>query len=186
VDTSDEAVFTSEELAGLEPIVALPTWREASFADTFLEARRHLREASVPGASSEAFHVASLAIFDPVSRHLRNRADATRSALAPGSRQPLGHLYARVGARMAAQPTLLEHTLGLLMMKRGAEDRHDTAEELRADALLEEVHATHREWRKAALDRWPLPSLLEENLEASARDELAFLRTFLPHSSTPG
>jgi hypothetical protein len=72
------------------------------------------------------------------------------------------------------------------MMQQGAEDQQDAMALAEAGALLEEVHTAQRAWRQAAIDRWPLHSLLEEMLEARARDELAYLHGFTgPPSSLP-
>jgi hypothetical protein len=79
---------------------------------------------------------------------------------------------------MAEESTLLERTLGLLMMQQGAEDQQDAIALAEAGALLDEVHAAQRAWRQAAVDHWPLHSLTKEVHEAAARDELAYLHAF--------
>ena len=123
--------------------------------------------------------VGHLSITDPGQRLLRKKASATRSHLFPRARERLGRVVHAVGMRLAEQPTLLEHMLGLSMMMDGAEDMQAEAEMARTDALLDEAHAAEAGWRKVAFHHWPLHSLAEEMWEASARDEMAYLRTFV-------
>ena len=183
--TDEDTPFATRELEDLEPLLALPLWRESSFLDIFLEARQHLRAAGMADAGWLALDVATLSVTDAGSRLLRRRAKATRSHLLSGARERLGRVVHGVGTRLAEQSTLIERLRGLLMMSRGAEDMQADAEMARADALLDEVNAAEAGWRRAAFHWWPLRSLTEEMLEASARDELAYLRTFAGPAVSP-
>jgi hypothetical protein len=183
--TSEEAPLNSSDLATLIALSELPTWRETSLADTFLSARQILRESGVANAGQQAFTVASLSITDRGSYLLRKRANVTRGGLARGARHSLGRILSHVGARMAENSTLLERTLGLLMMQQGAEDAEDPGVMEKVAALLDELYSAQAAWRRAAIDRWPLHSLLEEVLEAQARDEYALLRTFMAQPHAP-
>jgi hypothetical protein len=177
--TSEDAVFSGRELDALDAASELPLWREHSFEELFQRARSLLKAVGLPGASGQAFSLATLSITDRGSALLRRRAKATRSQLLPGSRYRLGRILCNVGMRMSGEATLSERMLGLLMVKRGAEDMGALDELAKADAMLDEVRAAQAAWRRAALIHWPLHSLAEEMLEASARDEMACLRTFM-------
>lgn len=177
--THEEAPFENHDLAALSTISALPAWRENALVETFLAARQIFLSAGLTHAGSWASTVAALTVADRGSLLLRKRAKATRRGLALRSRHSLGRVLSQVGARMAEESTLLERTLGLLMMQQGAEDQQDAIALAEAGTLLEEVHAAQRAWRQAAADRWPLHSLTEEVQEATARDEAAYLRGFM-------
>jgi hypothetical protein len=177
--THRETPFTTQALKELEPLLTLPVWREFRTLDLYLEARAHLRAAGLADASRHALDVVTLSVTDEGSLLLRKRAKVTRSHLLPGARERLGRVFHGVGTRLAEQSTLIERLLGLWMVSRGAEDMRADAEMMQADALLDEAHAAEASWRRAAFLRWPLRSLTEEMLEASARDELAYLRTFI-------
>ncbi|MFL5348151.1 MAG: hypothetical protein ACJ8AT_25440 [Hyalangium sp.] len=183
--SSEDAPLDIDDLTMLRTVSELPLWRETSLADTFLSARKALRESGLANAGQHAFTVASQSITDKGSYLLRKRAKATRSSLAHGARHPLGNILSNVGTRMAENSTLLERTLGLLMMQRGAEDAEDPVAMGRAAARLDEVYAAQAAWRRAAVDLWPLHSLREEMLEASARDENALQRTFMAQPHVP-
>jgi hypothetical protein len=185
--THEEAPFDNHDLTALSTISALPLWRENTLVETFLAARQAFLEAGLTNAGSWASPVAALTVADRGSLLLRKRAKATRRGLALSSRHSLGRVLSQVGARMAEESTLLERTLGLLMMQQGGEDQQDAMALAKAGALLEEVHADQRAWRQAAVDRWPLHSLIEEVQEATARDELAYLHGFTgsPRSLQP-
>ena len=183
--TSEEEPLTRADLEALDDISALSLWRETSLADTFLSARQLLRETGLPSAGRHAFTLATLSIRDPGSYLLRKRAAATRRGLAPGARHPLGHIFSNVGARMAENSSLLERTLGLLMVQQGAEDAEDPVAMQKAAALLEELYSAQAAWRRAAAGQWPLHSLMEELVEARARDENALMRTFMAHPQVP-
>lgn len=182
--THPERPFTTQELKDLEPLLALPVWRAPYHLDVYLEARKHLRAAGMADAGRQALDVVTLSVTDQGSLLLRKRAKATRSHLLRGARERLGRVIHGVGTRLAEQSTLIEHLLGLLMMSRGAEDMQADAEGAQADALLDKAYAAEAGWRRAAFLRWPLRSLTEEMLEASARDEMAYLRTFVGPSGT--
>jgi len=185
-DTHEEVPFDTQDLTRLSTLSALPSWRDNALVDTFLAARRIFLKAGLTNAGSWASTVAGLTIADRGSFLLRKRAKATRRGLALRSRHSLGRVLYQVGARIAEESTLLEQTLGLLMMQQGAEDQQDALALSEAGALLEKVHANQRAWRQAAIDRWPLHSLMEETQEATARDELAYLSGFtaaLPRGS---
>lgn len=177
--TDEDTALGSKDLEALEAVAALPTWKETSFAHTFQEARRHLKEAGAASASGRAFTVATLSVTDRGSYLLQRRAEATRAGLLPGARRRLGRILHVVGARMAEQPTLEERMSGLQLMRDGAADMKDSVEGARIAALVEEARAMLDAERKAALEQWPLPALQEELLEASARDTWAHLRAFV-------
>ena len=177
-DTSEDEAFTARELEALEAVAALPSWREGTGERTVLEARRQLKEAGVPHASRRSFALATAAALGPAHALLRERTEATRSQLRPGSRHVLGRILMGVGTRMADESLLVPRTLGLLMCRSAAEDLQDSESRARFDEASDELFAVHAEFRKAALALWPIASLLEDAYAAAARDECAFLRAF--------
>lgn len=177
-DAHPDAALDAKELEALEAISALPDWREHAFAHTFHETRRHLESVGAPYAAGQAFGVATLSVTDRGSFLLRKRAEATRSQLLPGARHRLGRILWNVGARMAEENTLVERMVGLQFMVKGARDMQDDAGRARVEAQVEEAHAILSAEHGAGLERWPLPSLQEEVLEAHVEEEWAHLRAF--------
>ncbi|WP_224248626.1 hypothetical protein [Hyalangium gracile] len=177
-----------QEMDALEPVAALGTWRNTSFRQTFLDAREHLKEAGVPTPGMGAFIVAVQSSATVGPHLLRKRAEATRSQLLPGARYRLGHLQWKVGLRVSAASTILERMVGLHLMVAGAEDMQDLDERGRVARLRDEAVAQLEAMRRVDPEKWPLPSLAEELLEAAASDELAALRAFagpLPEHASP-
>lgn len=177
-DTDPDTVLGAQDLEELEGLAMLPLWRETSLHRTFLEVRGLLKQAGVPHAGERAFSVVLLSTSDRGLHVLSQRAAATRSQLTPGARQRLGRILWHIGSRVAEQPTVPERVTGLQMMRRGAEDMQDEEKQRHVDHRMDKVHAALAALRASALERWPLPSLREEVLEESSRDELATLEGF--------
>ncbi len=177
-DTHPDAAFNARDLEALEALAALPDWREHAFAHTFQETRRQLESVGAPEAAGQALGVATLSVTDRGSHLLRKRAEATRSQLLSGARHRLGRILWGVGARMAEESTLVERMVGLQFMVKGARDMQDGAERARVEALVDEAHLILSVEHSAALERWPLPSLHEELLEARVEAEWAHFRGF--------
>jgi len=185
-DSDPDSPFGANELAELEVVAALPVWNETSFTQSFQVARRHLRDAGVPNTGGGALAVAAQSVADRGSYLLKKRAEATRSQLLPGARHRLGRVLYMVGSRVAQESTLVERMVGFDLMREGASDLEDDSERGRAAARMEEARIALAAQQKAALERWPLPSLHEEALEASARDEWAHLGAFTGPIPQPG
>ncbi len=177
-ENPEEAAFSEQELETLEAIAALPRWKDTSFSETFLEARRHLKEAGVFYPSMGAYQVALWSNTHGATYALAKRAEITRRQLLPGARHRLGHILWSIGSRLSEQPTVMEHLVGLQLMEQGAADQGQEEERERAAQLLEAAKALRNAADMAALDRWPLPSLWEEVAEARALDEWAHRREF--------
>lgn len=177
-DTDTDSVFGAEDLEALEVLSTLPVWKETSLHPTFVETRERLKQAGILHPGERAFSVVMLSTSDRGLHVLSQRAAATRSQLTPGSRQRLGRILWNIGSRVAEQPTVPERVTGLQMMMRGAEDMQDEEKQRHIGHRLDKVHAALAALRAAALERWPLPSLREEVLEESARDELGTLKAF--------
>lgn len=184
-DSNSDAVFSSEELTALEAASSLPEWKESAVLRTFLKARRQLEAAGFPNPSDGAYTVASLSVTDRGSALLQRRSEATRSGLLSGARQRLGSILFNVGARKASESSLVERMTGLQLMRDGAKDVQGDAESARVSSRVDEAYALLSAEHGAALERWPLPSLQAEVLEASARDEWAHLRDFLGPPAPP-
>lgn len=185
-DSDPDTALGATELAELEVVAALPVWNETSFTQSFQVARRHLQEAGVPNTGGGALAVATQSVADRGSYLLKKRAEATRSQLLPGARHRLGRVLYNVGSRIAEESTVVERMVGSDLMREGAGDMEDDAERRRAAAQVEEVRTALAAQHQAALERWPLPSLHEKVLEASARDEWAHLRDFAEPIPQPG
>jgi len=183
--TDGEAPFDARELEALEAIATLERWRETSFFQTFTQARQHLRTAAVPAPSARAFGIAEQTVGTGVALVLRKRAERSWDRLPWDEQRRLGRVLWRIGERMAEASSLLEHSVGTLLMEQGAERMEQACDQSQALARDETVREGLRASLKASVERWPLPSLWED-LEASrARDELRWLRAFTGHAELP-
>ncbi len=176
--TPEWTPFSQQELESLEALTSRTTWQPTggSFSRTFLKAREHLKEARHPIPGPRAFTVAEISSTRWAMLMISRRADKTRPQLLPGSRQLLGRVEWNLGAFLSQQSYLRERNYGLQFMAEGAADMGDEQEEQRLDQVLEELVAPQYATLEAAPERWPLPSLWEEVLEARARDERAYVQ----------
>jgi hypothetical protein len=166
-------------------IAALPTWKDTSFARTFLEARAHLKEVGAPHPGVSALRVARVANNTWGVLLLAQRVEVSRRYLLVGSRQRLGRLVWNLGSRLQQDSTVLVRNVGLQLMSQGAMDLGEETESARVEAVLEQAVDMLTVSDGAVLERWPLPSLWEEVAEARARDEWAHWREFAGVSSAP-
>ena len=162
----------------LEAIAALPQWKATSFWQTFLEARRHLKDAGTPYPSMGAYQVALWSNTHGATYLLAKRAEVTRKQLLPGARHRLGRILWTIGSRLSEQSTVMEHLVGLQLMEQGAADLGNEEERERVSRLSEAARTLRNASDMAAPERWPLPSLWEEVAEARARDEWTHRREF--------
>jgi hypothetical protein len=170
--------FSQQELESLEAITSRSTWQRSSplFLETFLQAREHLKEARHPSPGVSAFTVARISANRWGLLVISQRAEKTRFQLLPNSRHRLGRVVWNLGSYLSHQSALVESNFGLQFMAEGAADMGDEQEEQRLEQVLEEALDLQRASAQAAPERWPLPSLWEEVLEARARDEWAYVR----------
>lgn len=180
----DEPLDT-QELDRLEAISVLPTWKEDSFTRSFLEVRRGLKEMAVPGSWGSAFAIAERALGHRGVLLLLRRAAATRERLSEDERRGMGRMLWRIGSRLTEQSSLLEHTVGTLLMASGAGSLLHGRDQREAFAREDEMHAAVMNSLRAALDRWPLRSLAEQLLESRARSEVTWLRAFMGKGALP-
>ncbi len=183
--TEGEAPFDARELEALEAIATLKRWRESSFFQTFAEARQHLRTAGVPQATARAFGVAEQTVGTGVALLLRKRAERSWDGLGWNEQRRLGRALWHIGQRMAEASSLLEHSVGTLLMELGAERMEQACDQSQAVDRDEAVREGLRASLKAHVERWPLPSLAEDLESSRARDELRWLRAFTGHSDLP-
>ena len=183
--TEGETPLGPRELDALESISVLPTWRDDAFMRTFLEARHRLQELAVPNSRGAAFLVAERTLGHRGALLLLKRAAATREQLAEDVRRRLGRMLWRMGSRLSEQSSLLETTVGALLMASGATSMRHGGDQRAAFAREDEVHAAVMTSLRAALDRWPLHSLQEELLQSRARSEVTWLRAFAGRASLP-
>lgn len=183
--TRGEMPFAAQELKTLKAVSTLPSWRETSFSQTFLQARGLLRESALPDTDTRAFGLAEQTVGSGVALLLRMRAEASWSHLSVEEQRWLGRMLWHIGQRMAEASSLLEHSVGTLLMELGAEhmgQRCDLDQARRRDDMVREGL---RASLAANLERWPLPSLLEEMESSRARNELTWLRAFTGHAELP-
>jgi hypothetical protein len=184
-EAPEESAFSPEELERLEAIAALSRWKATSFWQTYLEARRNLKETGLVHPSRVAYQVALWSNTHGAAYLLAKRAEVTRRQLMPGARHRLGRILWNIGSRLSEQSTAMEHLVGLQLMEQGAADLGNEAERERVARLLEAAGALRSASDTAALERWPLPSLWEEVAEARARDEWAHRREFAAPLALP-
>jgi hypothetical protein len=183
--TQGEHPLQSLELEALDIISTRPHWRETSFSQTYLQARRHLEESGAPDAPPRAFGVAEQTVGTGVALLLRKRAESSWAHLSEEEQRWLGRMLWHIGQRMAESSSLQEHSVGTLLMELGAEHLGQGCDLEQARKRDEAAREGLRASLEANLERWPLPSL-QEDLEASrARDELAWLRAFTGHGDLP-
>jgi len=185
--TPEWTPFSQQELESLEALTSRTTWQPTalSFSRTFLQARARLKEARHPSPGLRAFTVAEISSTHWAMLMITRRADKTRHQFLPGSRHLLGRVEWNLGAFLSQQSSLREHNYGLQFMAEGAADMGDEQEEQRLEQVLEEALVPQYAVLEAAPERWPLPSLWEEVLEARARDELAYFREAIATTPPP-
>lgn len=183
--TERDAPLDTQEMDLLEAISVLPTWKEDSFTRPFLEARRGLKEMAVPGASGAAFAVAERTLGHRGVSLLLRRAAATGERLSEDERRGMGRMLWLIGSRLTEQSSLLEHSVGVLLMASGATSLRHGRNQREAFAREDEMHEAVMTSLRAALDRWPLRSLTEELLESRARSEVTWLRAFVGRGALP-
>ncbi|WP_257458653.1 hypothetical protein [Archangium lipolyticum] len=116
---------------------------------------------------------------------LLRRAEATRERLSEDERRWMGRMLWRMGSRLTATSSYLERSVGLLLMDAGANDLRDSCGQAETHARQDGLSTSAMASDKAALERWPLPSLREEMEEARARDEVAWLLSWLEEITLP-
>ncbi|NVJ19543.1 tetratricopeptide repeat protein [Myxococcus sp. AM010] len=177
-DTEPGSEMSAAEMDRLEQVAALPVWREGVFTRTYEEARKLLEGSGVPDVSATAMAVAAHSVTDRGSWVLRTRNVGTRGALSPEDRKRLGRITRDIGARMAEQPTMVERMVGLQLIRGGAQELGDEAGREQALARIGALEGAVALFHEASMDRWPLHALTEELIQASTRDEPAYLLSF--------
>jgi hypothetical protein len=185
VGTGRNVPLGPQELEALEALSVLPTWKEDSFARPFLEARRGLKELAVPCPSGAAFGVAERTLGHRGVLLLLWRAAATRERLTEDEQRRVGRMLWRIGSSLTEQSSLLENTVGASLMASGATRMRHGGDQRAAFAREDELHAAVMSSLRAALDRWPLRSLMEQLLESRARSEVTWLRAFVGRATLP-
>jgi hypothetical protein len=183
--TRGEVPFNAQELETLEVISTLPIWRETSFSQAFLQARRHLQESGLPDAARRAFGMAEQTVGPGMALLLRKRAEASWAHLSLDEQRWLGRMIWHIGQRMADASSLVEHSVGTLLMELGAEHMGQMCDLSQAQDRDDTVREGLRASLEASIERWPLPSLLEDLESSRARGELTWLRAFTGHADLP-
>jgi hypothetical protein len=181
--SSPDAPLTPKDVLEIEAIAALPDWRETGFRELIQTAQRQLEATGLPHVTDYAFSLAAMGLASEPLYLLKKRAEASREGLSPEELRRLGEALWRMGSLAAAESTILERMLGLQVMQVGAIVLKDEDRLQQASTQYEEALAAWQALRAAALDRWPLRSLRASLVEASMRDEAAYIRRFLPTPS---
>jgi hypothetical protein len=177
-DTGQGTAMSAAELDALEKLVAMPSWRQTSFAATYQQARQRLAEAGVTDPSAMAMAVAMRSINDRGTWVLRTRNVGTRGTLDAEGRKRLGRITRELGTRLAAQNTLMERMTGLQLVRGGAQDMGDEVGVKLAVTRMDELEKALGVFRKTAMVRWPLYALTEEMMAANTADETGYLLSF--------
>ncbi len=183
--TEGDVPLGPRELDALEALSVLPTWKDDSFTRQFLETRRCLEELALSGASGAAFTVAERALGHRAVLHLLRRVETTREHLSEDVLRRMGRMLWRIGGHLSEQSSLLECTVGALLMAAGATHLRHGRNQREAFAREDALHQAVITSLRAALDRWPLRSLTEHLLESRARSEVTWLRAFVGKSTFP-
>jgi len=181
-DTDDNAPFTAEEMLELEEIAWLPEWRSTDFHDVFERANHHLAAVNIPNPPrwGLAFSTAVSTLVGSSIGHLQYRTKASLATFSPAGKQRLGEVLWQIGSNLAIEPTLVEHLVGVYLMRKGAQAMDDTARLDEAGTLRADTWAAWAAWKKANGGCWPIPSLQKALLEDHVRDEVANMRKYFP------
>lgn len=179
--TSPTAPFTAEELERLEAASQRGAWRPTDFFTLHQSALQPLEAAGLSHseARTRAFELAVGAIVSEVPWLLQRRAQASASVLPPESLQGLGQTLGRIGERLGTQSTLVEHGVGITVMKKGAELSGDPARKQQVEQLGARWRGIYAGLLRTAASRWPLHSLEEAMIDAALHDEFAHLQDFV-------
>ncbi|WP_158502115.1 hypothetical protein [Vitiosangium sp. GDMCC 1.1324] len=176
--TDTKAPFTPRELQELEALSQLPDWRQTAFLSLYRYALGHLEATGVSQPKDHAYGLAVSALVSPVPVLLQRRTEASRNALTPAERQRLGEALWRIGSRISDESSVVERLVGLSLMKKAATELEDSARLLQATELLEEERATYADWKSAAPNHWPVPTLRQAMIDAAMNDEMAHMHAF--------
>jgi hypothetical protein len=110
---------------------------------------------------------------------------AQAERLSEDERRRMGRMLWLIGSRLTEQSSLLEHTVGAMLMASGAGSLRHGRDQREAFAREDDMHAAVMTSLRAALGRWPLRSLSEQLLESRARSEVAWLRAFVGKGALP-
>ncbi|MBN9681799.1 MULTISPECIES: hypothetical protein [unclassified Corallococcus] len=178
-DASEETPLTHEDIVALDRIASLKHYRNVSLSQLYVDAERRLEAAGASSRFDKAFMVAiSNLVLEPASV-LTKRAAATKDQLTLAEQDRLGKALLTLGARIRAENTLVERSVGLRMMEQGAVLVGN--EEMRAQVAegYEPLRQVIQSSRQVQIENWPLPSLQREWATVLVQDEWAFLSNLL-------
>lgn len=185
VGTSREAPFSREELESLEAVASLPVWSTHSSEQTFTEARgplkalRHLRPAH------HALMLTTWASGLFLKRWLLGRAQASEPRQTLDEQRFLGRMLWQIGTTLARQRSGMEWREGLRLAIHGARSASHQQSFQQATEEFFQAQDWQEQLTRVALERWPLPSLLEELCGLKARDERALMQAFAGQGELP-
>ena len=186
--TSLTAPFTPEELQRIDVLSRRSTWRQMDSLTLYRAALGPLKETGLSRqmAQSYAYTIVVGTLAGPASWVLQKRAEASQDSLSAEERQRLGEALGRIGERLAAENSLVEHLIGLAVMKRGAITLGDLPRQAELILRQQEEGRLMGATSRLVLSRWPLASLADALFEANLRDEAASFRDFeAPDESEP-
>jgi hypothetical protein len=180
--SSPETPLTSKDVREIEAIAALSHWRETSFSTLFQAAYRQIEVTGVSQSADHAFDVAVMALAIEPAYLLKRRTESSRKALPQEEFRRLCEALWRIGSHLAAESSMVERFLGIALMRVGASELKDEARLQRATAQYEETRDAWWAIDAATPSLWPLYSLRQSVADAGIRDEVAYMRRFLPAS----
>ncbi len=177
--SSPDAPVTTGELQELERIASLSDYRATPLVRMHAEAERLLQSVGVarPEASAFSAVVSELALTGPYL--LSKRAGVTGDKLSAAERERLGRALWAIGERVAEESTLVEHLVGLRLMKQGAEMLKEPERLTQVTAAIHEGQQMIGVAPALQVARWPIPSLQQAWLAATLENEWAHLRAFV-------
>jgi hypothetical protein len=183
--TRPDTPLSRQELETLDALSTLRTWRAHSFSQTFSQVRGYLEEVGAPAPGYWAFTLVESTVGARTALLLERRAESSWEHLPVDEQRWLGRTLWRIGQRLAESSSHLEHSMGTSLMELGSYhlgQRRDLLDHLeRRGTSIEHLRLA----TGAALERWPLPSLLDELQSSRARHERTFLRALAGHASLP-
>lgn len=176
--TDTKTPFTAREIQELEALSRLTDWRQSDFLSIQRYALRHFEATGISLPENQAYTVAVMALVSPVPWLLQKRTEASRDTLTPAERQRLGEALWRIGSRLSEESTIVEVFVGHGLMKKAATELGDTERLRQVTERDADARASYRAVESAAPHQWPLPSMRKAMIEASMRDEVAYMHGF--------
>ncbi|GMU07508.1 hypothetical protein [Corallococcus caeni] len=170
-DSAKDVPLTREDIQALERIAALPRFRSTSLAQAGAAAKRRLESTGITPRPPSLFQAAAVSLSLDATVLLKKRVEATKEHLSTEDQIRLGQVLFTLGGRIVANSALVDHFVGLSLMRQGAELMDDREKLAQVTRDFEQARAVFQATSSLHVDSWPLPSLHRDWIQASLADE---------------